>query len=117
MSDFDVFEIHEAFAGQVLANLEAMNSDKFCQERVGVSSKAGEIPMDKVEKISEDSLDSIPSPLPSVKIQISGGKVYLRCKGKILLGVVNKLLRIKCLLTMPSNVLPSHLKQTFPLVI
>ena len=32
----------------------------------------------KVEKIYEDSLDSIPSPSPSVKIQIIGGKVYLR---------------------------------------
>ena len=32
----------------------------------------------KVEKISEDSLDSIPSPSPSAKIQIIGGKVYLR---------------------------------------
>ena len=32
----------------------------------------------KVEKIFEDSLDSIPSPSPSVKIQIIGGKVYLR---------------------------------------
>ena len=32
----------------------------------------------KVEKILEDSLDSIPSPSPSVKIQIIGGKVYLR---------------------------------------
>ena len=30
----------------------------------------------KVEKIQEDSLDSIPS--PSVKIQVIGGKVYLR---------------------------------------
>ena len=28
----------------------------------------------KVKKIYEDSLDSIPSPLPSVKIQIMGGK-------------------------------------------
>ena len=28
----------------------------------------------KEEKISEDSLDSIPSPSPSVKIQIMGGK-------------------------------------------
>ena len=34
--------------------------------------------IDKVEKIQEDSLDSIPSPSPSVKIQINGGKVYLR---------------------------------------
>ena len=32
----------------------------------------------KVEKIEEDSLDSIPSPSPSVKIQFIGGKVYLR---------------------------------------
>ena len=34
--------------------------------------------LDKVEKILEDSLDSNPSPSPSVKIQIIGGKVYLR---------------------------------------
>jgi len=48
LSDFDVFEIHEAFAGQVLANLEAMKSDKFCQERVRVKSAPGEIPMEKI---------------------------------------------------------------------
>ena len=40
----------------------------------------------KVEKILKGSLDLIPS--PSVKIQIMGGKVYLRCKGKTLLVVV-----------------------------
>ena len=33
----------------------------------------------KVEKILKGSLDSIPSPSPSVKIQIMGGKVCLRC--------------------------------------
>ena len=32
----------------------------------------------KVEKILKGRLDSIPSPSPSVKIQIIGGKVYLR---------------------------------------
>ena len=35
----------------------------------------------KVEKILNGSLDLIPSPSPSVKIQIMGGKVCLRCKG------------------------------------
>ena len=64
----------------------------------------------KVENISKGSLDIIPSPLPSVKIQIMGGKVCLRCKSKTLLGVVNKLLRNKSLLTSPSNVLPYYLK-------
>ena len=64
----------------------------------------------KVEKILKGSLDSIPSPLPSVKIQIMGGKVCLRCKSKTLLGVVNKLLKTKSLLTSPSNALPYYLK-------
>jgi hypothetical protein len=47
--------------------------------------------MNKVEKILKGSLDLIPSPSPSVKTQINGGKVSLRCKGKTLLGVVNKI--------------------------
>jgi hypothetical protein len=42
-------------------------------------------------------------------IQIMGGKVCLKCKGKTLLGVVNKLLKTKRLLTSPSNVLPYYL--------
>ena len=49
----------------------------------------------KVEIFLKGSLDSIPSPSPSVKIQITGGKVFLRCKGKTLLRVVNKLLKTK----------------------
>ena len=53
----------------------------------------------KVEKILEGSLDSIPSPSPSVKIQIMSGKVCLRCKSKTLLGIVNKLCWTKSLLT------------------
>ena len=62
----------------------------------------------KVEKILKGSLDSISS--ASVKIQIMGGKVCLRCRGKTLLGVFNKLLKTKSLLTSPSNVLPCYPK-------
>ena len=40
-------------------------------------------------------MDLIPSPLPSVKIQIMGGIVCLRRKSKTLLGIVNKLLKTK----------------------
>ena len=59
----------------------------------------------KVEKILKGSLDSIPSPSPSLKIPIIGGKVCLRCKGKTLLGIFNKLFTFKSLLTTPRNVL------------
>ena len=70
----------------------------------------------KVEKISKSSLNSIPS--PSLKIQIMDGKVCLRCKGKTLLGDVNKIFVFKSLLTMPSNVLPLSTPQAnFPALI
>ena len=59
----------------------------------------------------------IPSPSPSVKIQNMGRKVSLRCKDKTLLGIVNKLLKTKSLLTTPRNVLPLCLKQSFPPII
>uniref|UniRef100_A0A914C716 Thiolase N-terminal domain-containing protein n=1 Tax=Acrobeloides nanus TaxID=290746 RepID=A0A914C716_9BILA len=31
LKDIDVFEIHEAFAGQILANINALDSDYFCK--------------------------------------------------------------------------------------
>ena len=64
----------------------------------------------KVEKILKGSLDSISSPSLSVKIQIMGGKFCLRRKCKTLLGIVNKLLKTKSLLTSPSIVLSYYLK-------
>ena len=45
---------------------------------------------DKVEKVLKGSLDSIPSPSPSVKIQIMDEKFCLLAKSKTL-GVVKKL--------------------------
>ena len=54
------------------------------KSKVGCFSKIAEITtlaaqtIQKAEKILEDSLDSTLSPSPSVKIQIIGGKVYLR---------------------------------------
>ena len=67
----------------------------------------------KVEKTIKGSLDSIPS--PSVKIQIIGGKDGLRSKSKTLLGIDNKLLKAKSLLTSPSNVLPLLPQVNFPI--
>lgn len=39
LADIDVFEIHEAFAGQVLSNLAAMDSDAFAHKSMGRSAK------------------------------------------------------------------------------
>ena len=34
LKDIDVFEIHEAFAGQVLTNLKCLNDEEFCKTRL-----------------------------------------------------------------------------------
>ena len=42
-ADFDFFEIHEAFAAQVLCTLRAWESETFCRERLGLSAPLGQI--------------------------------------------------------------------------
>lgn len=48
LSDIDVFEFHEAFAGQILTVLKALNSDSFARKKLDREEKVGEIPMDKL---------------------------------------------------------------------
>ncbi|XP_026466376.1 trifunctional enzyme subunit beta, mitochondrial-like [Ctenocephalides felis] len=47
LKDIDVWEMHEAFAGQVLANLKAMDSDWFAQNYMGRKEKVGNPDMNK----------------------------------------------------------------------
>jgi acetyl-CoA C-acetyltransferase len=48
LQDFDFYEIHEAFAAQVLATMKAWNTDSFCKERLGLNGKLGEIDPSKL---------------------------------------------------------------------
>ncbi|GGJ64362.1 acetyl-CoA C-acetyltransferase [Glutamicibacter ardleyensis] len=41
--DFDFFEIHEAFAGTVLATLKAWESEEFCREKLGLDEPLGTV--------------------------------------------------------------------------
>lgn len=45
--DVDVIEFHEAFAGQILANLHCLASDEFAREKLGREKAVGEVPMEK----------------------------------------------------------------------
>ncbi len=40
LQDFDFYEIHEAFASQVLATLKAWEDPVFCKERLGLDAAA-----------------------------------------------------------------------------
>ncbi len=48
LQDFDFYEIHEAFAAQVLCTLEAWKSEDFCQKKLGLDSALGEIDRSKL---------------------------------------------------------------------
>jgi acetyl-CoA C-acetyltransferase len=43
LQDFDFYEIHEAFAGQVLCTLKAWDDPVFCREKLGLSAALGAI--------------------------------------------------------------------------
>lgn len=48
LNDIDVFELHEAFAGQVVANLKCLASDEFAQKNLGRDKAVGTIPFEKL---------------------------------------------------------------------
>ena len=43
LQDFDFYEIHEAFAAQVLCTLKAWESPEFCRDRLGLAAPLGSI--------------------------------------------------------------------------
>jgi acetyl-CoA C-acetyltransferase len=48
LQDFDYYEIHEAFAAQVLCTLKAWEDEKFCSERLRRDEPLGSIDREKL---------------------------------------------------------------------
>jgi acetyl-CoA C-acetyltransferase len=48
LQDFDFYEIHEAFAAQVLCTLKAWEDPVFCREKLGLDAPLGSIDRDKL---------------------------------------------------------------------
>ena len=48
LGDFDLYEIHEAFAAQVLTTLAAWEDEDYCRERLGLAGPLGSIDRDKL---------------------------------------------------------------------
>ncbi len=51
LQDFDFYEIHEAFAAQVLCTLKAWESEKFCKEQLGLEKALGSIDRSKLNVV------------------------------------------------------------------
>ena len=48
LQDFDFYEIHEAFAGQVLSTLKAWESETYCRKELGLDKALGSIDRSKM---------------------------------------------------------------------
>jgi acetyl-CoA C-acetyltransferase len=48
LQDFDFYEIHEAFAAQVLCTLKAWEDEKYCRERLGLDGPLGALEREKI---------------------------------------------------------------------
>jgi acetyl-CoA acyltransferase len=47
LADLDLIDMHEAFAAQVLSNVQALDSEAFARDKLGRSKKIGEIDWDR----------------------------------------------------------------------
>ena len=50
LQDFDLYEIHEAFAAQVLCTLKAWDSEEYCRSRLGRNAALGSIDRKKLNQ-------------------------------------------------------------------
>ncbi len=48
LNDIDLWEIHEAFAAQLLCNVAALESENFLREKVGVNNPLGKFPWERL---------------------------------------------------------------------
>ena len=51
LQDFDIYEIHEAFAAQVLCTLRAWESAEYCKNRLGLDAPLGSIDPAKINPV------------------------------------------------------------------
>ncbi|HIY70289.1 MAG TPA: acetyl-CoA C-acetyltransferase [Candidatus Luteimonas excrementigallinarum] len=51
LQDFDIYEIHEAFAAQVLCTLRAWESEDYCRSRLGLDAPLGRIDPEKINPV------------------------------------------------------------------
>lgn len=69
-ADFDYFEIHEAFAGQVLCNMKAWETKSYCRDVLGLSSAIGAI--DRTKLNTAGSSVSVGHPFAATGARITG---------------------------------------------
>ncbi len=80
LQDFDFYEIHEAFAAQVLCTLAAWESEEFCKTRLGLDAALGSIDRNKLNVVGSSLALGHPFAATGARIVATAAKL-LKEKG------------------------------------
>ena len=75
LQDFDFYEIHEAFAAQVLCTLKAWESSEYCSKRLGLAKPLGEIDRAKLNVVGSSLAFGHPFAATGARIVATAAKL------------------------------------------
>ena len=88
LQDFDFYEIHEAFAAQVLCTLRAWESEAYCRERLGLQQAMGPIDPAKMNPNGSSLATGHPFAATGARIIATAAKeLALRGGGRCLISI------------------------------
>jgi acetyl-CoA C-acetyltransferase len=88
LQEFDLYEIHEAFAAQVLCTLRAWESDDFCRRKAGVEKALGTLDRSKLNTVGSSVALGHPFAATGARIVTSLAKLLSeKGKGKGLISI------------------------------
>ena len=82
LGDFDFYEIHEAFAAQVLCTLAAWESADFCRERLGLAGPLGAIDRGKLNVVGSSLAIGHPFAATGARIVATLAKLLAERNGR-----------------------------------
>ena len=74
LQDFDIYEIHEAFAAQVLCTLRAWESEDYCRNRLGLAAPLGRIDPAKINPLGSSLAAGHPFAATGARIVATAAK-------------------------------------------
>jgi acetyl-CoA C-acetyltransferase len=88
LQDFDFYEIHEAFAAQVLCTLKAWESAEFCKEKLGLDAPLGSIDRSKLNVVGSSLAVGHPFAATGARIVATAAKLLAeKGSGRALISV------------------------------
>ncbi|MBX2993400.1 MAG: acetyl-CoA C-acetyltransferase [Bdellovibrionaceae bacterium] len=87
LQDFDYYEIHEAFAGQVLCTLKAWESAEYCKKYMGKAMPLGSIDITKMNVVGSSVAVGHPFSATGARLVMTLAKLLTKKKGRGLISI------------------------------